>query len=689
MSVSHHFARLLTEQFYRWELRGRGWEVHPDPVRLEPPFRPFEGHYIPSSAIADDGRIESLGGRLARRFFPSLNPAQPTALPEEIEEPEAEEPNTPPDLTELQIALPKDYQPQPSLFEQFLQSAVGSPNPIAFEVVGSKEELVVQVTADSLDAENLRSQLKAFFPEAVITAEQAYLERRVPSPAFFAAMEFGLEKEFMVPINHLKRLPADPLVALCGAMDRLGEGELAVFQVLIEPVRHPWADSIMAAVTLGDGRPFFQNAPELVDHAREKTSRPLFAVVLRIAAFAESAGRRERLLDALAGALRPLSHVQGNRLVPLNNQDYEDEDHENDLVARRSHRSGMILNSDEVIALTHLPTAAVRASTLRRALQKTRPAPEQEGVVLGENLHEGIRREVRLSMQNRLNHCHVLGGAGTGKSTLLSWMAVQDIREGHGVAVIDPHGDLIETILPHIPPERMDDVILFDPTDEEFAIAFNPLAVRSDRERELAASDFISVMKQHTSSWGDQMSSLLGNAVLAFLQSSGTLPELRRFLADPAFRKEFLKTVTHSEVRYFWETEAGYANKSAVGSILTRLDALLRHESILHILGQKENRLHFGEIMDGRKIFLARLAKGLIGDSNAHILGGLLVSRFYQTAIARQRLRQEERQPFMLILDEAGDLLTSTVGGDFDGSPQIRPGVDPGPPVAAPAFKLR
>jgi hypothetical protein len=355
-------------------------------------------------------------------------------------------------------------------------------------------------------------------------------------------------------------------------------------------------------------------------------------------------------------------------LVPLTDENYDPEDHLLDVLFRGTHRSGMLLNSDEVVALAHLPTAAVRAKSLRRALQRTRPVPDRltakgSGVWIGDNLHEGVVSGVHLTTEARLNHCHILGGTGSGKSTLLGLMAYQDIIQGRGVAVIDPHGDLIDALLPHVPAERLDDVILFDPSDEDYAIAFNPLAAGSSREKELLAADFIAVMRQHTSSWGDQMSSLLGNAVLAFLQNTrtGTLPELRRFLVNPEFRSLVLKTVTSPEVAYFWEQEAALASKSAIGSILVRLDELLRSESLLHILGQRANKLDFGDIMDSGKIFLARLSKGLVGQANAYLLGGLLVSKFYQTTIARQSRQRENRKPYMLLMDEAGELLTSTI----------------------------
>lgn len=671
-TAGQQVARALTEQFYRWELRGRGWMTWPQSVKLEPPFRPFEGHFVEQGRIFDDGRVESIGSRIAHHFrgFLGMPPEHDAELSDElIEEPEAEALFEKEGLVELQLALPPDYQPQANIFEQFLFSVGYAHEPIAFEVIGASKELVVQITAGATDAATIRQQLKAFFPEAVIIETREHLKSRfVPELESFSVVEFGLEREFMVPLQSLKALPTDPLVAVCGAMDRLEKGEAGIFQVLVEPVRNAWAASMLDAVYTTDGRPFFINDPELVSQTRAKTGRPLFAVGVRIAARAASKGRVSELIRAVAGALRPLGSPQGNRLVPLDSGDIAENELLADLLHRATHRSGMVLNSDEVVALIHLPTAAVRSKTLVRAIHKTRAAPDfltrdSTGIFIGENHHEGVGSPVRLPLDIRLNHCHILGGTGSGKSTLLALMAAQDMQLGHGVAVIDPHGDLIDALLPHVPESRLDDVILFDPSDEDYAIAFNPLAASSTREKELLAGDFIAVMRQHTSAWGDQMSSLLGNAVLAFLYNSrtGTLPELRRFLVNPEFRKVVLQSVTHPEVAYYWEHEATLANKSAIGSILVRLDELLRSESLLHILGQRANKLDFGEIMDSGKIFLARLSKGLVGQANAYLLGGLLVSKFYQTTIARQSRQRENRRPYMLLMDEAGELLTSTI----------------------------
>jgi hypothetical protein len=679
MLIGQQIAEALTEQFYRWELRGRGWAICPNAVQLEPPFRPFEGHYLPPELIEDDGRIESPGSLFAgklSRFLGFNHPPLPPPVLEEIEEPENEPAGSAEGLVELQIALPPDYQPLGNVFEQFLFSIGYARGPIAFEVVGTAKELVVQITTWVEDSEPVRRQLRAFFPEAVILSIRNYLPTILQQETGrWQIVDFGLEREFMIPINNLKALAVDPLVSMCGAMDRLGVSEGGLFQVLLEPARQPWATSMVRAVCLADGKPFFNNDSELVSQARSKAARPIYAVAVRVAVRGANRPRSMELLKALSGALRPMGNPVGNQLVPLNDEGYSNIDRIADLAFRQSRRPGMLLNSDELIALAHLPTAAVRAKSLRRVLRPTKPAPDaltrkNNGVCAGINEHEGVNQEVWLPHSVRLNHCHILGATGSGKSTLLSQIALQDILLGHGVAVVDPHGDLIDLLIPHIPPERMKDVVLFDPTDPEYAIAFNPLAAASDLERDLLATDFIAVMKQHTSSWGDQMSSLLGNAVLAFLCSSkgGTLPELRRFLSDPKFRAEFLKTVTNSEVVYYWTHEAALANKSSIGSILTRLDSLLRYESLLHILGQRANRLDFANIMDSGKIFLARLAKGLIGKENAFLLGSLLVSRFYQTTIARQARSREDRRPFFLMMDEAADLLTSTVSEILKGT---------------------
>ena len=194
------------------------------------------------------------------------------------------------------------------------------------------------------------------------------------------------------------------------------------------------------------------------------------------------------------------------------------------------------------------------------------------------NTHRGNRTLVTLPEESRFSHVHVVGATGTGKSTFLLNLITQDIAAGHGAAVFDPHGDLIDDILARIPESRVDDVILFDPSDEGHPVGFGLFSASTDIERNLIASDTVAVFQRLATSWGDAMTAVLGNAVHAMLASprSATLLDLRRFLIDERFRKSFLAEIQDEELRFFWEREYGLIGSRSIGPILTRLDAFLR-----------------------------------------------------------------------------------------------------------------
>jgi hypothetical protein len=202
-------------------------------------------------------------------------------------------------------------------------------------------------------------------------------------------------------------------------------------------------------------------------------------------------------------------------------------------------------------------------------------------------------------------------------------MITQDIAAGHGVAVLDPHGDLIDDIVIRIPEHRTSDVILLDPADEEFPVGFNVLSAHSELEKTLLSSDLVAVFRRLSTSFGDQMVAVLGNAVLAFLESSegGTLIDLRRFLLDKAFRTKFLETVADEHVRSYWKDEYPLLKGGAHASILTRLNTFLLPKVIRHMVAQKQDRLGMRAIMDGQKILLAKLSQVAIGEDNSHLLG--------------------------------------------------------------------
>lgn len=676
----------IAEHFYEWELRGRGWQVWDEPVEPEPPFTPFFGHFINDAPAVDDGRTHTRLSGLIDWLHRKLGPGGSSA-PTEHNEPEEVGPsewNGSDDVTELQLSVPASLLVTPDAAEQFLIGLSSCRRLPAFEVVGTRDAIHIQLACDGADVEQVRAQVESRFPEVVITPRSGFLERHwadaSDNDGETAVVEFGLGREFMLPLAVPRSFTVDPLIGLAAALSGVDDGEVGLLQVLFRPVRHRWAESILRSVTLPDGSPLFTGFRDFIGQAKAKVSRPLYAAVLRVACRSRWGDRAWELAKHLVAALAPLDNPEGNELIPLENDGYDEDEHERDVLLRRSRRGGMLLSSEELASLVHLPSASVRTPKLRQRLARTKAAPSivlNQSLALGENQHAGETRRVTLSPDQRVKHTHVIGASGTGKSTLLLNLIIQDMRRGDGVAVLDPHGDLIDTVIRHVPPERAGDVVLFDPGDEEFPVGFNILSAHSATEKNLLASDLVSVFRRLSSSWGDQMTAVLGNAILAFLESStgGTLADLRRFLVEPAYRKEFLATVQDPEVVYYWTKEFSLLTGRPQGPVLTRLDTFLRPKPIRHMVAQRRSRLDFVEIMDGRRIFLARLSHGAIGEENAHLLGALLVSKFHQMALGRQRLQESERSYFWMYVDEFQNFATPSMAALLSGVRKYRLGL--------------
>lgn len=647
----------ISAQFLKWESRGRGGSFHPVPVEIEPPFEWFPG-YKPPPPMVDDGRVPTFFGSLLQKLSRALatEPPKEPPLPEETEEPEPK-PFEREEVAEFRLSLPTNAKPDRGTFASFLLSIQAVRFPVAFEILGTHESVTTGLALSPPDAGLVEAQLKAFFPEVAALPWGQTLLPFAESLHRPAILEFGLEKEFAFQLEETK---LDPFVGLAGALNHLAPGEAGLYQVIFVPCRKPWGESLVESVENLDGKGLFVNCPELLPAAERKASRPLYAVILRLAACSEKGlDRAWEIVRDMAGALRVFCSVQGNGLVPLKNERYEGEDHLEDLLFRQSRRPGMILTLDELAGFVHLPEQSVKASRFERQSKTTKAAPEvvvnPVGRYLGDNIHRGQVREVRLTPEQRVRHMHLVGASGTGKSTLLFRLIRDDIIAGEGCAVLDPHGDLIDRILSIVPESRIKDVVLVDPSDEEYSVGFNILSAHSDLEKNLLASDLVSVFERLSTSWGDQMGSVLRNAILAFLESSrgGTLSDLRKFLLDPAFRSDFLKTVGDPDIVYYWQK--GFAqltgNKS-IGPVLTRLDAFLAPKPIRYMVSQKENRIDMGEIMNTGKIFLAKLSAGAMGKENAYLLGSLLMAKFQQMAMSRQHLAVHSRRPFYLYVDE-------------------------------------
>lgn len=671
----------LTLQFYSWEIRGRGWKVYDEPVVLEPPFRPFLGHWARGSTVAqDDGRRETVLSKLAKwmqnpRRLGSPDAAPVAALPptasgtEDVAEPD----EWIQEIVEFSVALPPDLVVRRDVAEEFLLSVSTLSHPMSFELVGTPGQVQIIFGVARDDATIFSAQLCAFAPDITVTEGSDVLGSAWGRDAPSLVVDFGLSEECVRPLRSPRSFDPDPLLGTLAALGETRDRETGILQVLFTPTLAPWAESMLRAVTDGDGGSFFADDREMVALAREKVSRPLYAAVVRVGAQAADEDRAWKLAASISGALGTLANLASNKLIALSNDEYPDRDHVADLLRRASRRSGMLLNLGELATLVHLPSASVRIEALRREVKRTRAAPVSlrgHPLVLGENRHRGATVTVSIPDSVRLRHTHVIGASGTGKSTLLLSMIAQDMEQGRGIAVFDPHGDLVDDALARVPDERIDDVIVIDPADQHHPVGLNPLSAHSELERTLLASDLVGVFRRLSTSWGDQMTSVLGNAVMAFLTSEigGTLVDLRRFLVEADFRKSFLLSVNDSEVVYFWQKEFPLLAGRPQAPLLTRLDAFLRPTLIRNMVAQKETKVDFRKIVDDGKILLVKLAQGAIGEENAALLGAVLVAKIHQVAMSRQEIERETRRPFFLYLDEFHNFVTPSVSALLAGA---------------------
>lgn len=294
---------------------------------------------------------------------------------------------------------------------------------------------------------------------------------------------------------------------------------------------------------------------------------------------------------------------------------------------------------------------------------------QEPDIILGEREGWGKPVPFGISAIDRRQHVYVIGKTGSGKTTLLRNMIVQDITLGHGVGVIDPHGDLAEDLLNQIPSRRAHDVVYFNPSDAEFPIAMNLLAQVPKDERPLVASGIVGAFRSiWRDSWGPRMEYILYNALAALLDCQNvSLLGVSRMLTDKRYRDRIIRQVKDPFIRSFWLHEyAAYDERfrtEAIAPIQNKLGQFLLNPVVRHILGQIKCKVRFPFVVDSGRIFIANLSKGKIGDDKANLLGSLLVSQFQLAAMRRADRPEHERRDFYLFIDEFFNFATDAFAG--------------------------
>ncbi|MCD8495063.1 MAG: type IV secretion system DNA-binding domain-containing protein [Candidatus Pacebacteria bacterium] len=285
---------------------------------------------------------------------------------------------------------------------------------------------------------------------------------------------------------------------------------------------------------------------------------------------------------------------------------------------------------------------------------------------LAKTHYRDVEKTFGIKRADRRQHMYILGKSGTGKSALLTNMIVQNIANGEGLAVVDPHGELIEDILKLIPKERMDDVVYFNPADNEFHTGFNMLEVPDPKYKHLIASGLMGIFtKIWANVWSSRMEYILNNTILALIETPGTtMLSIPRMLVDTDYRNFIVGNVTDPVVKSFWTNEFEAWNEKfrneAIAPIQNKVGQFLSTSLVRNIVGQEKSTIDIYEIMNTKKILLVNVSKGRIGEDNSALLGAMMITKIQLAAMERVRIPESERKDFYLYVDEFQNFVTES-----------------------------
>jgi type IV secretory pathway TraG/TraD family ATPase VirD4 len=272
-----------------------------------------------------------------------------------------------------------------------------------------------------------------------------------------------------------------------------------------------------------------------------------------------------------------------------------------------------------------------------------------------------------MKQEDRLMHTYIIGKTGTGKSTLLNTMLMQDIHAGRGVCLLDPHGDLVQNIAENIPENRKSDVIYFNIPDLSLQFRYNPFKKVSFEKRSLVASGILEVFeKLWDSAWGVKLEHILRYSVLTLLdQPNATVEDIPNILLDRGFRNKALENIRNEEVRKFWKREFPGYTKYDLLPVLNKVGGMLSHPVIKRVLIENEEEISLRKAMDEKKIILVNLSKGHLGEDASHILGALFITSLSSAAFSRVDMSERDRIPFMVYMDEFHNFTTLSLVNMF------------------------
>ena len=590
------------------------------------------------------------------------------------------------------------------------------PGRIIFEIASQKGGTDIEffVAVPKFLETVLEKQIHGIYPGAVI--EKIPEDYTIFEPESYASGSYlKLKETAFLSINTYEDLHQDPLANITNALSKIKPEEGAAFQLVLKSFDYPkfrrqglkfisllkegksfkqalieakksetakFIESTISEVgktmttskkeeSFKESKPIDETTIQAVD---KKIKKPLFETNLRLITSAKTIERAEEILSHLENSFGQFAGVNSFKIIRVKSRQLKFFIHKfsfRDFFQSESN----ILNLEEIASLYHFPTPYLETPNIPWVKSTFAPPPvelpESGEVLMGKVIFRGEEKEVYFaSKDDRRRHFYIVGQTGTGKSSLLQEIIRQDVEKGEGVAVIDPHGELIEATLANIPKERFEDVVLFEPSNTERPMGLNMLEYETPEQKDFAVQEMIAIFQKlfPPEIIGPMFEHYMRNAMLALMadkNNPGTLVEIPRIFTDSEFMEERLTHVTDPIVRSFWEKEwkqtTGQSKSDMLGYVVSKVGRFIENEMMRNIIGQSHSSFDLSKIMGEGKIFLANLSKGLTGEVNSSLLGLILVSKMQMAAMRRAAVPLEQRRDFYLYVDEFQNFTTDSI----------------------------
>jgi hypothetical protein len=578
----------------------------------------------------------------------------------------------------------------------------------SFEIIGAKGfvYLYAVVPADMLDV--LKQAVTSAYPSARLELAPEYnIFSQTGGVNGVVGGEFNLKEAFAYPIATYQDLKRDALQSILNALSSLESEDGAAIQIMFRPADGSWRKTanthaskkrkgdkgLSAGLLAREMMTAFVKPPEakpadapkkelsaleqsVVDSIDDKTRYAGFEVTIRSVVSSNILQRAQIIMNNIVASFSLFDSPgkNGFRYEPAKDTAKLAQDFILRAFPRRTRPN--IMNSVELATLFHFPDQSnIPTTQLSRQESKQVDGPRnmpESGMLLGFNVFRGVKKPIRLDIKDRQRHMYAVGQTGTGKSTFLENLALQDMLNGNGFAFVDPHGDTVEKLMSMVPKERTEDVIYFCPYEMDYPMGLNLFEYNNPDQKDFLIQETINMLyklydPQHQGIMGPRYEHIFRNAALAVMAdpAGGTFVDIPKLFRDPEFLKQKLQHVKDPNVLDYWQKEYPASQRSNESGEVTswfvsKFGAFLSNEMMRNIIGQTKSAFDLRTIMDNKKILFVNLSKGRTGDLNSKLLGMIFVMKFQAAAMSRSDIPEELRQDFALYVDEFQNFSTDS-----------------------------